>query len=160
MTPLAAIAWALITVTGGGTIGHSEFRSKPLCEEARSIALYGETVEERAREAAAYEAWLGNLRANQSRLNAAWLKKHPCLRTPHDSAFGPSTILGEEVFSYARTPHGWYCPIETGSVGGIPGGPGYSPDRGEFPIFDAGGFSYRVGGAGDVKTAACVEAAP
>lgn len=160
MTPLAATAWALITVTGGGLIGHSEFRSKPLCEEARSIALYGETVEERVREAA-----VANLRFNarwqiEARLDAAWLKKNPCLRRPHDSAYGPNTETGATIFFYERTPHGWYCPVADGTVWSVMGGPGYSPDRGEFPIFDAGGLTYRVGGAGDVKAATCVEFAP
>lgn len=160
MTPLAATAWALITITGGGTIGHSEFRSKPLCEEARSLSLYGETVEERAREAAAASLRFNAMMTDRARLDAAWLKKHQCLRSPHDSAYGSNTETGATIFFYERTQHGWYCPVAVGPVEWGLGGQGYSPDRGEFPIFDAGGRAYRVGGAGDVKTAACFEAAP
>lgn len=68
-------AFTLITVTYGGDVGHSrDYRSLRMCEQARSLALTGETLEQAQQRRDAI------LKAQQER-DDEWKKAHPP-RTP------------------------------------------------------------------------------
>jgi hypothetical protein len=64
--------WTLITVTNGGNVNESRHATKRLCEEARSIALTGMTIEENEVADRAYADWLKK-----------WDEEHPW-RDPKD----------------------------------------------------------------------------
>jgi hypothetical protein len=64
--------WTLITVTGNGQVHESSHATKELCEQARSVALTGMTIEENAAADEAYAQYLKK-----------WDEDHPW-RDPRD----------------------------------------------------------------------------
>lgn len=153
-----AFLWMLITVTGGGTVGHSTgYPGKHYCEEARSIALYGRTLEEEAAAAAAYEKAQYKREAAFRAAEKRWFASHPCLRyEPKEKALMPPYNDGYEGFNveYKKTPHGYWCPVDVGGS--------WSSGMVMISTPEAGGFyTYENGQAvthqaSDVKTAECV----
>jgi hypothetical protein len=55
---LEAIMWTLITVTNGGAVSESQHATKETCEQAKSVALTGMTIEENKAADDAYAAYL------------------------------------------------------------------------------------------------------
>jgi hypothetical protein len=55
---LEIIMWTLITVTNGGTVNESTHATQESCEQAKSIAQSGMTIEENKAAAEAYAAFL------------------------------------------------------------------------------------------------------
>lgn len=67
----AAVLYTLITVTNGGNVGHSGgYTSLQVCNEAKSVAMTGQTLEQRAEEAA-------KIKAARDKREADWLEAHP-----------------------------------------------------------------------------------
>lgn len=73
-----AILYALITVTYGGTVGHSEgYSSLAFCREAQSVALVGKTTKQLADERAAKDLETKKHREASEKKAADWLRDHP-----------------------------------------------------------------------------------
>lgn len=105
----AIILWNLITVTQGGAVNHSDgFKSRYMCEEAKSVAQYGETIEE-LREIKARR------QKDRDEAKAKWLAEHPGRGPKNESERKavkenkPGWILGEtDMTGLSPNPAGWF----------------------------------------------------
>ncbi len=81
--PVAAqenvVPYTLITVTYGGTVSHSRgYETLRMCQEARSIALYGMTIAEKEEaDRREVEQRRTEWNAQDAKRRAAWLINHP-----------------------------------------------------------------------------------
>ncbi len=136
--------YTLITVTNAGEVKHSRgFETLEMCEQAKSIALTGMTIEENK---AADEAYAKRQREKE----AKWRAAHP-----------PRVPTDEERARWAGTlfQTGHYCTIgEDGLLYEWYGetwiGPSYRPQDGESVEFIRGGHVLKH--RHDIKYAKCV----
>lgn len=139
---LEAIVWTLITVTNGGEVHESRHATKESCEQAKSIALTGMTIEENKAADEAYAAYLRK-----------WDDDHPW-RDPKDDN---ERMLAKSVGSVS-----WGGPYSlsgdgNGKVREYPSGGmsmSYNSNNGESVELVRG--QYRLKNKQDVKYAKCI----
>lgn len=118
----AFAAWTLITLTNHGDISSSTFANKHLCDEAASIALTRQSIEEVAE--ATRQKTIAD--ANEKALKDQWIVTHP-FRTPKDAYEKEIVGKGPRFTKYV---HGhdatradnvvdWRWDYETDGKGGI-----------------------------------------
>lgn len=161
MNPFAAImSVLLITVTGNGQVHHANFNTKATCEEARNIALYGETIEagkaiDEAQEKSSLEP------------AADWRKFHPChapkskadwqVWNDHKKANGFSSGFGMDIGGgniFSNVENGKICDYQGGGVSWLRT---FNPSNGEW-IQESHGVTITKYPT-DVKTAECLDGA-
>lgn len=142
---LEAIMWTLITVTNGGQVSESRHATKESCEQAKSIAVTGMTIEENKAADDAHARYLKK-----------WDEDHPW-RDPKnederqlvkDGGFGSMSWGG---------PYGIAYDGKTGKVRETQGGStgmSYSPNNGESVDYARG--QYLLKHRGDIKYAKCI----
>lgn len=152
MASTAAALLTLITVTHGGQVFHSEgFPNQRACDEAKSIALTGMTIEQNAAEDAAY------VKMEKDRADS-WREAHPPRQptTPadrqiiedakngivHGGSTRPYSTVGKDGFIYD-----W---PGSGSLWS----PSYNPSQGETVVMERGGWVLKH--REDIKYAECV----
>lgn len=134
--------WTLITVTNGGQVQESQHATKRLCEEAKSIALTGMTIEENEAADRAYAEWLQK-----------WDEEHPW-RDPKDDTERRLLERGVSGSVSWGGPHGLSYNGSTGKVREYPiGGMSmpYNPNNGESVELVRGRYVMRH--KGDIKYA-------
>lgn len=140
--------WILLTVTYGGAVNRSEpFKSLYLCQEARSLALTGQTIEENA-----------HLAAQRVAAEKKWRQEHPP-RLPRTA--DERKWCGKDVI-FAGSSSGWSClhgMVSEPSPFDLVGlSPSYSPEHGEAVEVINGQWVLKH--ANDVKVAECVPDIP
>ena len=79
-----SFVYTLLVVTYGGSVAHSSFDNLRQCQEAKSLATTGYTIEENADRAAKQKAERERRDAEQDRRDAEWRSAHPP-RPPKDA---------------------------------------------------------------------------
>lgn len=145
--------WTLITVTNGGDVSHSTgYLSKELCEQAKSVALTGMTIEQNK---AADEAYEKSVKEAADR----WREAHPPRKpsTPADFKIiewhknGSRTLGATDGFSNYDAATGMMLdyPNSRGATSSA-----YSPNDGESVAYVRGTFVTKH--KTDIKYAECV----
>lgn len=134
MTPLAALTYTLITVTYGGSVAHSGgYDTLHMCEEARSLATTGMTIEAKKASDDAYKV-------ARDKEYAEWRATHPSREPKNDSE---RSLVKSGIISWG------------GSAGG-----GHTCDDGKIcddPNMDGYFLGWgKVNEPGDTKVAECV----
>lgn len=147
------MTWTLLTVTNDGQVHHSHgFPTKYLCEQAKSLALYGLTIEQREQRNKANAAW----KAEQA---IRWRKLHP----------GRKPVTPRELKMVKDNPNGsgWSISHEYDRVGsdgllyreqGSGSSQSYNSNQGESVEFVDGIWIKRY--RHDVKYAECIPSEP
>lgn len=138
--------FTLIIVTFGGDVGHSRgYETLQTCEQAKSLALTGRTIEQNKAMDEAYD----KAQADQA---ARWREANP----PRVPTEAERKKWAGQLFSSAP-----YSTIgKDGLIYDYPGGgmmvvgPGYNPNQGESVVWERGGYTLKH--KYDVKNAECV----
>lgn len=156
------IIYLLIAISAGGNVSQTEFLTLDACENAKSIALYGETTEE-------YKAIDERIASEGKEYENKFYAVHP----PRE----PKTDQEKSIIDRVKKSGGFssssWSPCGRDKVCGMsitddykiqdtPGpyigngfGPSYNPKAGEWTDYFHGKFVLRH--SGDVKTARCIE---
>lgn len=149
---IIAALWMLVTVTGSGDVGHSmNYKTKHDCEEAKSLALFGLTMEGFKKAETDYREKYLKYEASVKDISYEYSKTHPCWN--HKPRLEVETFKGID-FYWQKTEHGYWCPIPSNDPYFSTMGVTWFSDRGEFEM--EGPSGPMVGSAHDVKTAECV----
>lgn len=139
--------WSLITVTNGGSVNISAgYPTKSLCEEAKSIALTGMTIEQNNEADAVYE-----------KAQADWEASHPWREPKNKSEAALSKFIGSSSNGYNTLISDGHGKVRDGyPSGGM--SMSYNPNDGESVQYVRGG--YRLLHKTDIKYAHCIPPEP